>query len=189
MGGRRNGECKTGGEGRTKESICSPVFISFICGNMWTQQNGAKSRRGEADEPSDARGHKRGNTVCWVWNQNNNSVSAVQMRPCCSVPACYWFFECLCVAANLDQSGTGGHSFSQHCSLSSNIDVWPIMYTLTSVGQGSVFSVDADRDDCLSTLVLYVSLCFCGPDLKQCVMYAHCPLPLPLFLGLLLLQR
>lgn len=32
------------------------------------------------------------------------------------------------------------------------------MYTFPSVGQGSVFSVDADRDNCLSTLVLYVSV-------------------------------
>lgn len=50
-------------DGQKKVSVLS-FFISFISGNMWTQQNGAKSWRGEADEPSDARGHKRGNTVC-----------------------------------------------------------------------------------------------------------------------------
>lgn len=46
-GGR---ECKTGGEGGPKKVSVLP-FISVICGNMCTQQNGTKSLRGVADDP------------------------------------------------------------------------------------------------------------------------------------------
>lgn len=82
------------------------VLSVVTCGGSRMVLKAGEARRGR--QTSNARGHKRGNTVCWVCNQNNNSVSAVQMRPGCSVPAWYWLFECLCVFANLDQSGTEG---------------------------------------------------------------------------------
>lgn len=41
-----------------------------------------------------------------MWSQNNGSVSAVQIRPSCSVPAWHWLSECLDVYVNLEQSGT-----------------------------------------------------------------------------------
>ena len=86
-----------------------------------------------------------------------------------SVLLALWVLVCLC------QPGPEwhrGHGFSQHCSLSSKSNVEPITYTLTSLGQGLILSVDTDRDNCLSWLVVSV----CGSDLKCDLYCCHCSL-------------
>lgn len=129
-----------------------PPLSSFISSNMWIQQNGTKKL---ARRPGDARGHKRGNTVRWVWNQNNNSVSAVQMRPCCSVPACYRLFEWFCVSANLDQSGTEDTA-SQSTVYCSPTALSHILCKLHPVWTRVLFSLVSWKTLCLH---LYFSIC------------------------------
>lgn len=145
---------------------------------MWIEQNGTKKL---ARRPGDTRGHKRGNTVRWVWNQNNNSVSAVQMRPCCSVPARYRLFEWFCASANLYQSGTEDTA-SQSTVYCSPTAVSHILCKLHPAWTKVLFSL---QTVCLHLLYFSVFVYLSRVQVRGNM---SCTLLL-LFLGLLLLQR
>lgn len=155
------------------EKVSFPPISRFIGGNMWIQQNGTIKL---ARRPGDARGHKRGNTVRWVWNQNNNSVSAVQMRPCCSVPARYWLFECFCVSANLDRSGTEDTA-SQSTVYCSPTAVSHTLCKLHPAWTRVLFSLVSRKTICLHLCISLCCVLVRGAGQRWYVMYSPAIVP------------
>lgn len=161
---------------KKKYLFCLLLALSVVtCGH-----SGMAVKAGVARRASDARGHKKDNAVCWVWNQDNNSVSAVQMRPGCSVPARYWLFECLRVPANLEQSGTEDTASptTVHCPppvISNSLcalkpPAWglPLLILIQIAASLPLF------------VFVFVHPSVLG-DLSECVMGTLCPFTLPLF--------
>lgn len=164
--GRRNKECKGG---QKKVSVLG--FIIFIMGYMWTQHNGTRSWRGEADDAAMPWATKEATLSAEC--RTTTAIVSLQyrLRPGCSVPACYWLFELL----------TALFIVRQRQCLTYNVH-------FNQPGTGSYFLYWCWSDKCLPT---HVSVClYTCPWLRsECVMNTHCPLLVPLLLGLLLPQR
>lgn len=157
-------------QGRTKESVCSRFyyFLSWVtCGRsrMALEAGEARQMTQRCHGPQ-----KRQHCLLSVERQQQLCLQ-YRLRPGCSVPACYWLFELL----------TALFIVRQRQCLTYNVH-------FNQPGTGSYFLCWCWSDKCLPT---HVSVClYTCPWLRsECVMNTHCPLLVPLLLGLLLPQR